>query len=64
MEQKNIYKHIKLYPTLPECLEEVKELYGDSPAITVFDRAGLRRDVNYREFVKDVQGAAYVMFQK
>lgn len=64
MEQKNIYKHIKIYPTLPECLEEVKDIYSDRHAITVFDRAGLRRDVNYREFVKDVQGAAYMMFQK
>ncbi len=64
MEQKNIYKHIKIYQTLPECLNEIKEIYTNKPAITVFDRAGNRRDIEYGDFVSDVQGAAYMMFQR
>ncbi len=64
MEQKNIYKQVKLYKTLPECLLDVQDAYAERPAITSFDRAGTQRDVSYREFVKDVQGAAYMMVQK
>ncbi|CUN90354.1 Long-chain-fatty-acid--CoA ligase FadD15 [[Eubacterium] contortum] len=64
MEQKNIYKQVKLYKTLQECLLDVQDAYAERPAITSFDRAGTQRDVSYREFVKDVQGAAYMMVQK
>lgn len=64
MEQKNIYKNVKLYKTLPECLLDVRELYAKKTAITTFDRAGNQLDVSYREFVEDVRGAACMMVQK
>ena len=37
MEQKNIYKQVKLYKTLQECLLDVQDAYAERPAITSFD---------------------------
>ena len=64
MEQKNIYRDVTIYNTLPECLLAVKEIYAENKAITTFRRDAEERSVTYREFVKDVQGAAYMMEQR
>lgn len=64
MEQKNIYRDVTIYNTLPECLLAVKEIYAENKAITTFRRDATERSVTYREFVKDVQGAAYMMEQR
>lgn len=64
MEQKNIYRNVTIYNTLPECLLAVKEIYAENKAITTFRRDATERSVTYREFVKDVQGAAYMMEQR
>lgn len=64
MEQKNIYNDVTIYETLPECLLNVRELYAENKAITMFGRSKEEHSVTYREFVKDVQGAAYMMVQR
>lgn len=64
MEQKNIYRDVTIYNTLPECLLAVKEIYAENKAITTFRRDATECSVTYREFVKDVQGAAYMMEQR
>lgn len=64
MEQKNIYRNVTIYNTLPECLLAVKEIYAENKAITTFRRDATECSVTYREFVKDVQGAAYMMEQR
>lgn len=64
MGPKNIYKEVKIYKTLPECLMDVREKYAEDKAITMFGRNKEEMSVTYREFVKDVQGAAYMMAQR
>lgn len=64
MEQKTLYRDVKVYETLPECLLEVKDLYTEKKAITMFGRDREELSVTYGEFAKDVQGAAYMMAQR
>ena len=64
MEQKSIYRNVTIYHTLPECLLAVGNLYAEKPAITMFGRDRKEQSVTYKEFVKDVQGAAFMMEQR
>ena len=64
MEQKRIYRNVTIYHTLPECLLAVGNLYAEKPAITMFGRDRKEQSVTYKEFVKDVQGAAFMMEQR
>lgn len=64
MEQKNIYRNVTIYDTLPECLMDVKDTYAEKKAITTFGRDRQEQSVTYKEFVKDVQGAAWMMVQR